>query len=85
MGGFVVDKKLLRAAQGFLLENIVRPSGKNNSLRVHFPDLFQTQSVRVHLTVNTAFPDSAGNQLIVLSAEIHYDDHFLFHGCSSCK
>lgn len=33
----------------------------------------------MYLTINMALPDSSGNQLIILTAKIKYNDQFLFH------
>ena len=69
--------------RGILLIYTVGTSGKNDSLRIHFPDLIQSQCVWMNLTVNIAFSDSSGNQLVILTTEIQNNNHFSFHGYSS--
>ena len=43
---------------------------KNNAFGIHFPDFLKTHRMGVNLAVHIAFPDSSGNQLIVLPAEV---------------
>ena len=69
--------------RGLLLVYTIRASGENDSLRIHFPDLFQSQCVWMNLTVNIAFSDSSGNQLVILTTEIQNNNHFSYHGYSS--
>ena len=37
-------------------------AGKNNASGVHFPDLLQTQIIRMHLTIDIAFSDPSRDQ-----------------------
>lgn len=59
----------------------VRSPGKDDSFGIHFPDLFQAQCMGMHFTIHIAFPDTSGDQLIILSTKIQYDDKFLFQCC----
>ena len=47
-------------------------AGQDNPLRSHRADLFHTHRMRVNLTVHIAFADSAGDQLLILPAEIQH-------------
>ena len=72
-------KYFLRALGRLFAIYAAWPSRKNNSLWIHFLDLVHAYIIRMNLTIHIAFPYPSGNQLIVLSAKIQYDNHLLFH------
>ena len=72
-------KNIHPASGGVLIINTVRASRKNNAFGIHFPQPFQTDAAGMNLTINIAFPDPSCDQLIILTAKIKYNDHFLFH------
>ena len=57
-------------------------SGKNNALRVHLFNVLKAHAVRVYLTIYITFSDTSGDQLIILPAEVKYDNCFSFHAAS---
>ena len=57
----------------------VRPSRKNDPFRIHFPELVQSDIIRMYFTIYVAFPDPPRYQLIVLTSKIHNNNHFFFH------
>ena len=65
---------------GFFQVYAVWSAGKDNALGIHLLNGIQGHSVGVHFTVDTALADPAGDQLIVLSAEIQNDNHLSAHG-----
>ena len=60
----------------------VGAAGKDDALGVLGLDLGQVGAVRIDLAINVTFTDAAGNQLVILAAEIQYDNGFLLHGCT---
>ena len=52
----------------------VRAACKNNALGILLTDLLQAHGIGVDFTVNVAFPDSSGDQLVILPAEVQ-DNH----------
>ena len=77
----IVDRGIhLRRA--FLMRT-ARAACKNDADRVDFPDPVDGDIVRNDLRIDPVFADAAGNQLIVLRAEIHDDDRFSFCHVSS--
>ena len=59
--------------------NAVWSAGKDDPLRILCLDFLKGQRVRLHFAVHVAFPDSSGNQLIILSAEVQHDYFFMIH------
>ena len=57
----------------------VGTAGKDNAFRVLGLDFGKVGTVRIDLAIYVAFADTAGNQLIILTAEIQNDDSFLLH------
>ena len=59
--------------------NTVGTAGEDDPLGSHLPDLLQSHSIRMYLTVNITLPDPAGDQLVILPAKIQDDDHLSVH------
>ena len=59
--------------------NAVWSAGEDDPLRILCLDLLKGQRVRLHFAVHVAFPDSSGDQLIILSAEVQHDYFFMIH------
>ena len=57
----------------------VGAAGKDDALGVLGLDFGKVGAVRINLAIYVAFADTAGNQLIILAAEIQNDDSFLLH------
>lgn len=55
----------------------VRPAGEDNPLGRKRPDLCQRHCVRLDLTIYVTFTHTAGNQLVILAAEVQ--DQNLIH------
>ena len=72
-------KNLPSASGSAFPVNTVRASRKNNAFGIHLLQTFQTDAIGVNLTVNITFPNPSCNQLIILTAKIKHNDHFLFH------
>ena len=64
---------------GALCVNAVRPAGKNNADGRKLLDLIQRLPVGVYLAVDPQITHPAGDQLIILPAEIQYQYRFVFH------
>ena len=62
----------------FLIDR-VRAAGKNEADGPLCLELFQRRGVGLYLAVHAALTDTAGNELIVLAAEIQYDDKLMGH------
>ena len=57
----------------------VGAAGKDDALGIFGLDFGQIGAVRVNFAIHVAFADAAGNQLVILAAEIQDDDRFLLH------
>ena len=55
------------------------PSSKNNSFGIQFFYFLYCHSIRVYLTIYIALSHPPGNQLIVLTTKIQYNNHLIFH------
>ena len=65
---------------GFLQIYAVGTAGKDDALGIHFFNGLQRHSIGVHFAVDIAFADTAGNQLIILTAEVQNNNHLSVHG-----
>ena len=70
-------KEFFTAGSRIFLIHAVGAAGENNALGCHFPDSVQRHGMRVNLTINVIFTHATGNQLIVLTAEIQHQNHFI--------
>ena len=61
----------------------VGATGKDDADGIHGADVRQRGGVGLYLAVDAALPDPAGNELIVLSAEVQHDDSLVRQGNSS--
>ena len=57
----------------------VGPTGENNADGIHGFQLRQGGGVGLYLAVNAAFPHPAGDELVVLAAEVQHEDKFMVH------
>ena len=57
----------------------VGAAGEDDALGVFGLDFGKVGAVRINLAIYVAFADAAGDQLIILAAEIQNDDSFLLH------
>ena len=57
----------------------VGAAGKDNALGVLGLDFGQVGAVRIDFAIHVAFADTAGDQLVILAAEIQNDNGFLLH------
>ena len=57
----------------------VGAAGKDETLGVFGLDFSKVGAVRLNLAIHIAFTDTAGNQLVILAAEVQNDDGFLLH------
>ena len=70
----------LRVDRGGILQiNAVGATGKDDALGVLRLDERQIRLVGIDFTVDIVFADTAGNQLVVLAAEIQNDHGFVLH------
>ena len=69
---------LFQSGSAFLI-NTAGTTGENNTDGREFPDLLQGHIVGMDFTVHIAFPHSACDELIVLTAEIQNKDLLIFH------
>ena len=61
------------------------PPGENDADGLHGPQLLQRRGVGLHLAVYPALPHPAGDELVILPAEIQHDHSLMGHGRpSSC-
>ena len=58
----------------------VGTAGEDDPLGIFGADGLQRRAVRVDLAVDVAFADTAGDQLVILAAEVDDNDSFLLHG-----
>ena len=68
---------------GFGIIHAVGATGKDDADGIHGADVRQRGGVGLYLAVDAALPDPAGNELIVLSAEVQHDDSLVRQGNSS--
>ena len=68
---------------GLGIIHAVGAAGEDDADGVHGADLVQRGGVGLHLAVDAALPDPAGDELVVLSAEIQHDDSLVRQGDSS--
>ena len=61
----------------------VGTAGKDDADGFHGLQLGQGSSVGLYLAVNTAFADTAGDELVILAAEVQNNDSLMGHGDSS--
>ncbi len=69
-------KQLWIIGQRIFQVDTVWSAGQNDALRIHFLQLFQRCCIGMNLTVYVIFTDPAGNQLLILSAKVQYDNFF---------
>ena len=74
-------EQLLRTGGGFFIIDTGGTAGQNNTFGSKLPDLINPHGVRMNLTINITFPDTPGDELLILSPEIQYDHKFSFHTC----
>ena len=65
--------------------NAVRAAGEDEADGLHREKVREGRRVGLHLAVNAAFTHAAGDQLVVLTAEIQYDDGLMVHVVFSCR
>ena len=70
---------LLVALGSILVSNGAGTACKDDSLGVHLLDLLDRHIVRMNLTVYVQFSYSSCDELVVLTSEVKYKDHFFFH------
>ena len=58
----------------------VRPAGEDDALVMPLPELGKRGRIGLHLGINVLLTDAAGNQLIVLAAEIEHQNGFIHAG-----
>jgi hypothetical protein len=63
----------------FFVINAVRAAGEDNAHRFPRCDFLQRCGIADYFAVNTAFPHASGNKLIVLTAEVQYQNQLIFH------
>ena len=68
---------------GLGIIHAVGAASEDDADGVHGADLLQRSGVGLHLAVDAALPDPAGDELIVLSAEVQHDDSLVRQGDSS--
>ena len=67
--------KDLRVHMGrLLIVDAVGSSGKNDAHRIKCPDFLQGNGIGLYLTVDVALPDTAGDKLVILTAEIQHQN-----------
>ena len=74
-----IENRLINVRR-FLQVYAVWSSSKDNALGVHLFNGFQRHGVGVHFAVDIAFADTAGNQLVILAAEVQDNNHLSVHG-----
>ena len=63
----------------FFIVNAVRTAGEDNTHRFPCCNFLQRCGIANHFAVNAAFPHASGNKLIVLTAEVQYQNQLIFH------
>ena len=76
-------KQLFAAGSSALLVHAVWTASQDNALRIHFFNLFDISLVRINLTIHIALTYTAGNQLVVLTAKVDYNNLLSVHEFSS--
>ena len=74
--GYAPSEDLRIYVGGSIQIDGVRTAGEDNADGVHCPQLPEGRGIGLDLAVNTALPHPAGDELVVLTAEIQ-DDHSL--------
>ena len=64
---------------GAVLIDTVGPAGEDEADGRHGLELVQRGRVGLDFAVDAAFPDPAGDELVILSAEIQHDDGLMVH------
>ena len=70
-------KQLLSTSGSPGLIAAVRPSRKDDALRLHLLYLCNVRSVGIYLAIDIAFSYTPRDQLVILASEINYNDLFL--------
>ena len=65
---------------GIIQVHRVGTAGENDADGVHGLQLGQGGRVRLYLAIHIAFTDPAGDELVILSAEVQNDDSLMGHG-----
>ena len=68
---------------GLGIIHAVGAASEDDADGVHGADLLQRGGVGLHLAVDAALPDPAGDELVVLPAEVQHDDSLVRQGDSS--
>ena len=68
---------------GLGIIHAVGAAGEDDADGIHGADVRQRGGVGLYLAVDAALPDPAGDELIVLSAEVQHDDSLVRQGNSS--
>ena len=76
-------EQFLAAGRSAFHIHTVWAASQDNALRIHFFDLFDIGLVRINLTINIALTYTAGNQLVVLTAKVDYNNLLSVHESSS--
>ena len=63
----------------------VRAAGEDEADGLHCKKICEGRRVGLHLTVNAAFTHAAGDQLVVLTAEVQDNDGLMVHVVFSCR
>ena len=63
----------------------VRAAGEDEADGLHCKKIREGRRVGLHLTVNAAFTHAAGDQLVVLTAEVQDNDGLMVHVVFSCR
>ena len=63
--------------------NALRAAGEDNADGVVCLDFVYRHAVRLYLAVDIAFPDAAGNQLVILAAEVQNKYALILHSLPS--
>ncbi len=65
------------AARGIVGVDTARSAGKDNAPVVAGPDPVHRNAIGQHFAEDIVFADAAGDQLVVLAAEVEYQDGFM--------
>ena len=63
----------------FCVVDAVGAAGEDEADGVHGFQFFQGGRIGLDFTIYIALTDAAGDQLVILSAEIQYNDQFMLH------
>ena len=69
-------KELFRCRYGFRSIDAVRTACQNDAAWCEFSNAIQGQRMWMYLAIDVVFPHAARNELIILSTEIQYQNHF---------